>query len=54
VVRIDLHMLVLARGKERTTAEFARLLLAAGLRMARVLTPASTPGIHVVEATAGT
>jgi hypothetical protein len=53
-VRMDLHNLVLARGKERMSAEFASLLLAAGLRLVRVLAPASTPGIHVVEATAGT
>ncbi|MGY1743307.1 MULTISPECIES: methyltransferase [unclassified Blastococcus] len=47
-VRMDLHMLVLLHGRERTAAEFAALLGAAGLELtADVPTPA---GVHVLEA----
>ena len=47
-VRMDLHMLVLLRGRERTVAEFTALFDAAGLRLtADVPTPA---GVHVLEA----
>jgi DNA-binding IclR family transcriptional regulator len=49
-VRMDLHMLTLASGKERTAAEFATLLQAANLRIARILTPNGPPGIQIVEA----
>jgi len=46
-VRMDLHMLVLLRGRERTVGEFAALFDAAGLRLtADVPTPA---GVHVLE-----
>ena len=49
-VRMDLHMLVLLRGRERTVAEFTTLFDAAGLRLtADVPTPA---GVHVLEARA--
>ena len=47
-VRMDLHMLVLLRGRERTVAEFTALFDAAGLRLAAdIPTPA---GVHVLEA----
>lgn len=45
---LDLHMLVMAGGRERTAAEYDALFHAAGFRLARVLlTP---PGPSVVEA----
>lgn len=48
VVRMDLHMLVLLHGRERTAAEYGALLDAAGLRLtADVPTGA---GVHVLEA----
>jgi hypothetical protein len=51
-VRMDLHMLTLASGRERTAAEFESLLRAASLHIARILTPAAVPGIQIVEAVA--
>ncbi|MGY1594438.1 methyltransferase [Geodermatophilus sp. SYSU D00708] len=49
-VRMDLHMLVLLHGRERTADEYAALLDATGLRLTRdVPTPA---GVHVLEARA--
>ncbi|WP_369133476.1 methyltransferase [Modestobacter sp. I12A-02662] len=51
VVRMDLHMLVLLHGRERTAAEYVALLDAAGLRLtADVPTGA---GVHVLEARPG-
>jgi hypothetical protein len=50
-VRLDLHMLTLANGKERTAAEFESVLRAAGLRVNRILTPSGPPGMCIVEAT---
>lgn len=50
-VRMDLHMLTLATGQERTAAEFVSLLRAARLRIGRILAPGNTPGIHILEAT---
>jgi hypothetical protein len=50
-VRMDLHMLTLTNGRERTAAELAGLLNAANLRIARIRTPSSTPAIQIVEAT---
>jgi hypothetical protein len=45
---LDLHMLVMAGGRERTAAEYAALFQAAGFALARVIpTP---PGPSVVEA----
>jgi len=47
-VRMDLHMLALLGGRERTAAELAALLEAVGLHLtARVATSA---GVHVLEA----
>jgi hypothetical protein len=46
-VRMDLHMMALLRGRERTRAEYAALLDAAGLRLDGV-TPAGA--VHVLDA----
>eukprot|EP00667_Euglena_gracilis_P015723 EG_transcript_16362 len=43
---VDLHMLVLADGAERTRAEFEALAAAAGLRVSRMV---ETPNLWVVE-----
>jgi hypothetical protein len=45
-VRMDLHMLTLLRGQERTAEEFASLLAAAGFRLDRVV--ATVSGVHVL------
>jgi hypothetical protein len=50
-VRMDLHMLVLLGGRERTVAEYATLLDAAGLRLT-VHVPTDA-GVHVLEARCG-
>jgi hypothetical protein len=46
-IRMDLHMLTLLRGRERTAAEFAALLAAAGFTLDRVLPTAA--GVSVLE-----
>jgi hypothetical protein len=46
-VRMDLMMLVLLGGRERTAAEYARLLEAAGLRQTAVIPTGA--GVHVLE-----
>jgi hypothetical protein len=47
---LDLEMLVLTpRGRERTKAEFAKLLRSAGFRLSRVI-PTESP-MSIVEAT---
>jgi predicted O-methyltransferase YrrM len=51
-VRMDLHMLTLASGRERTAAEFESLLRAANLRINRILTPAGASGIQIIDAVA--
>lgn len=48
-IRMDLHMLTLLRGRERTAAEYAALLDTAGLALVRAI-PTSA-GVHVLEAT---
>jgi O-methyltransferase/methyltransferase family protein len=45
---LDLHMLVLLGGRERTAAEYETLFLAAGFELARVVP--TSPGPSVVEA----
>jgi hypothetical protein len=50
VTRMDLHMLLLSTGRERTAAEFERLLAAGGFRMTRILPTHSPVGISLVEA----
>jgi hypothetical protein len=52
-VRMDLHMLTLATGRERTAAEFETLLHAARLRIVRILTPGGAATFQIVEATPG-
>jgi hypothetical protein len=47
-VRMDLHMLALLHGRERTRREYAGLLATAGLRLTRVV--AAGAGVHVIEA----
>lgn len=47
-VRMDLHMLALLHGRERTEAEYAALLAEAGLTLVR--TVPTTAGVHVLEA----
>jgi hypothetical protein len=46
---MDLHMLVLLGGRERTVAEYAALLAAAGLRLTADVPTAA--GVHVLSAT---
>lgn len=49
-IRMDLHMLALLRGRERTRAEYAALLANAGLRVTAVVAADPTSGVHVFEA----
>lgn len=49
-IRMDLHMLALLGGYERTASEFERLLTAAGFGLVRVVPTTSPAGIGVVEA----
>lgn len=51
-VRMDLHMLSMFSGKERTEAEFATLLGAADLRLERVIGVDEAIGLHLLEAVA--
>jgi hypothetical protein len=48
---IDVNMLVVTGGKERTHAEYATVLDAAGLRLERVIT--TSQPISVLEASRG-
>ena len=48
---MDLHMLILLGARERTEAEYRRLLAAAGLSLQRVVPTASPAGVSVLEAT---
>jgi SAM-dependent methyltransferase len=49
-IRMDLHMLTLLHGQERTAAEYERLLGAAGFRLGRVVPTKSPAGVSVIEA----
>jgi O-methyltransferase domain/Dimerisation domain len=49
-IRMDLHMMVLLGARERTEAEYRRLLAAAGLHLRRVVPTASPAALGVVEA----
>jgi hypothetical protein len=49
-VRMDLHMLTLLHGQERTADEFATLLVAAGFRLDRVIATGPASGVHVLVA----
>jgi ubiquinone/menaquinone biosynthesis C-methylase UbiE len=50
VIRMDLHMLVLLGARERTEAEFRRLLARAGFEVRRVVPTRSPAGVSVIEA----
>jgi ubiquinone/menaquinone biosynthesis C-methylase UbiE len=52
-IRMDLHMLALLAGRERTAAEYERLLAAAGFRLTRTIPTRSPAGIAVLEAVPG-
>jgi SAM-dependent methyltransferase len=49
-VLMDLHMLVLGLGKERTTAEFSALLARAGLALPHAAQASGRTGISIIEA----
>ena len=49
-IRMDLHMLILMGARERTEAEYRRLLADAGLTLRRVFPTASPAGLSVLEA----
>lgn len=49
-VRMDLHMLALLGGRERTADEYAHLLAAAGLRLVTVVPADPVSGVHVLAA----
>lgn len=50
-IRMDLHMLMLLGARERTEAEFRRLLGGAGFDVRRVVPTRSPAGLSVIEAT---
>ena len=50
---LDLHMMSLANGRERSLNDYARLFADAGLRLARTL-PTQHPAMTVIEAVAAT
>jgi len=50
---MDLHMLALFGGRERTTAEYEELLTATGFRLQRAVPTRSPAGIEILEATPG-
>jgi SAM-dependent methyltransferase len=49
-IRMDLHMLALLHGRERTEAEYDRLLVAAGFQLRCVVPTKSPSGVSVIEA----
>lgn len=49
-VRMDLHMLTLLAGRERTISEFRALFEAAGLGLSRVVLVDAPAGLHLLEA----
>jgi hypothetical protein len=50
-IRMDVHMLTLFHGRERTVAEYERLLAATGFRLVRSVPTRSPVGLGVIEAT---
>ena len=50
VIRMDLYMLVLLGARERTEAQFRRLLAGAGFQVRRVVPTRSVAGLSVIEA----
>ena len=51
VIRMDLHMLVLLGARERTEAQYRRLLAETGFQVERVIPTGSPAGLSVIEAT---
>jgi SAM-dependent methyltransferase len=51
VIRMDLHMLVLLGARERTEAQYRRLLADGGFQVERVVATSSPAGLRVIEAT---
>ena len=49
-IRMDLHMLMLLRARERTEAQFRSLLAGAGFELRRVVPTGSAAGLSVLEA----
>lgn len=49
-IRMDVHMLTLLGGRERTAAEYQALLEAAGFRPAQVVPTCSPAGVSLIEA----
>jgi hypothetical protein len=49
-IRMDLHMLTLLHGRERTAAEYERLLGVAGFRPVRIVPTRLPAGVSVIEA----
>jgi hypothetical protein len=49
-VRMDIHMLILFSARERTEAQYGRLLADAGLHLRRVVPTGSPAGLSVLEA----
>jgi len=50
VIRMDLHMLILLGARERTEAQFRRLLADAGFEIRRVVPTRSPAGLSLIEA----
>jgi hypothetical protein len=51
VIRMDLHMLVLLGARERTEAQYHRLLADTGFQVERAVPTSSPAGLRVIEAT---
>lgn len=51
-IRMDLHMLLLLHGRERTEAEYAALLQTAGMRLTATIPADNATGLHILEAKA--
>jgi ubiquinone/menaquinone biosynthesis C-methylase UbiE len=50
-IRMDLNMLMLLHGRERTAAEFELLLTEAGFQLSRIVPTNSPVGLSIIEAT---
>jgi hypothetical protein len=48
-IRMDLHMLMLLHGRERTAPEFEQLLTKAGFQLSRVVPTKSPVGLSIIE-----
>jgi ubiquinone/menaquinone biosynthesis C-methylase UbiE len=49
-IHMDLHMLTLLGGRERTAGEYEKLLEAAGFRLHKIIPTSSPAGVSVIEA----